>query len=83
MRMYAKLRWLIFNNVPKIFFDKNHFLKRRGFEKTVGEWNIDEHEHLIKINDNKVDHPRLGGKDFADTDMLLSNLLVNLETSLS
>lgn len=79
MRLYKRMRWMVWNNVPQILIDRNHDLSRKGITKNVGEWNILEHERLLKINDNKVDHPADGSKDMADVDAILINDLTKLE----
>ena len=79
VRLAKKLRLLIFSNVPQIMKDQKHSIAKRGITKTVGEWNILEHEELMKINDNKLDHPSDGSKDFFDTDSILINDLTSLE----
>jgi hypothetical protein len=80
VRLFKKMRLLIFNNVPQIFKDQHHSIAKKGIIKTVGEWNVLEHEELLKINDNKIDHPSPdGSKDFADADNLLIDGLTHLE----
>jgi hypothetical protein len=81
MRLYKKLRWMIWNNIPQINADPTHTIRKGGLTKTVGEWNLSEHERLLRINDNKVDHPRDGSKDLADVDAILSNDLADLEVT--
>jgi hypothetical protein len=80
VRLFKKLRLLIFNNIPQFFKDQNHKVSKKGIVKTVGEWNVLEHQELLKVNDNKVDHPSPeGSKDFADCDSLLIDGLTHLE----
>jgi len=81
MRLYKKLRWMFWNNIPQIGKDTTHTIRKGGISRTVGEWNLSEHQRLLKINDNKVDHPRDGSKDFADVDAILCSDLSDLETS--
>ena len=81
MRYAKKLRWMVWNNVPQILYDDKHELTRKGITKTVGEWNVMEHEQLIKINDNKVDHPSSGSKDLFDTDSILINDITEIEAT--
>ncbi len=83
MRFYTKLRWMIHNNIPLVWYNE-HTLTRRGITKYAGEWNRIEHESLIRINNNKVDHPpNSGSKDFADVDAILAVKLTELEVSAS
>lgn len=77
-RFYSRLRWMIFNNIP-MFYKNPKPLTRRGITKTIGEWNIIEHEQLLRDGD-KIDHPPQGSKDFADVDAGLCNDLISLET---
>ncbi len=79
LRLYKRARWMIWSHVPRILKATDHELTRKGITKTVGEWNIIEHERLIKINDNKIDHPADGSKDMADVDAILINDLANIE----
>jgi hypothetical protein len=79
-RFYSRLRWMMFNNIP-LFYNSEQPLTRRGITKTVGEWNIGEHEQLLREGE-KVDHPPNGSKDFADVDAGLCNDLVSLETQM-
>lgn len=79
MRLYKKMRWLIHSSVPQIFKDDQHTLTRKGITKSVGEWNIEEHERLININDVRVDHPADFSKDLSDADAILINDLLALE----
>ena len=81
MRLYKMLRWMFWNNIPQIGKDSTHTIRKGGISRTVGEWNLSEHQRLLKINDNKVDHPRDGSKDFADVDAILCSDLSDLETS--
>ncbi len=76
-KLYARLRWMIFNNIP-IFYNSPIELTRRGMTKTVGEWNIIEHEQLL-LENGRIDHPPNGSKDFADVDAGLCNDLTSLE----
>ena len=80
MRLYMKLRWMFWNNIPMIAYHTEHNLSRRGISKSIGEWNAEEHGHLLRIN-NRVDHPSNGAKDLADVDAILCNDLVKLEVS--
>jgi hypothetical protein len=79
VRLAKKLRLLIFSNVPQIMKDQKHSITKKGITKTVGEWNILEHEELMKINDNKIEHPADGSKDLFDADSILINDLTALE----
>ena len=79
MMLYKKLRFLFWNNIPQIHLDRAHSIRKGGIERTVGEWNLLEHERLLKINENRVDHPRDGSKDLADVDAMLSYDLSRLE----
>jgi hypothetical protein len=81
VRLYKKLRWMLWSNIPQIINDTHHSIRKGGFTKTVGEWNLTEHERLLKINDNKIDHPKDGSKDLADVDAILCNDLANLEVA--
>jgi len=81
VRLYKKLRWMFWNNIPQIGKDSTHTIRKGGITRTVGEWNLSEHQRLLKINDNKMDHPRDGSKDFADVDAILCYDLSDLETS--
>jgi len=80
VRLYKKLRWMFWNNIPQIIKDTQHPIRKGGITKTVGEWNLQEHERLLRINENKVDHPKEGSKDLADVDAILCNDLAMLET---
>lgn len=82
-RLYQILRWLVWNNLIMIRKDLEHPLQRRGTLKMAGEWNQEEHERLIKVNANKVDHPADGGKDFSDVDAILAVKLTELEINTS
>jgi hypothetical protein len=79
IRLYKTLRLLFWNNVAKIRLDKDHSIRKGNTTKTVGEWNLLEHQRLLKINENKVDHPRGLSKDLADVDAILCNDLLKLE----
>jgi hypothetical protein len=79
MKLGKILRWMVWSNIPRILYDTSMSLIRKGITKTVGEWNALEHEQLIKINDNKIDHPADGGKDLFDSDSLLINELAKIE----
>ena len=80
MQLYTKLRWMFWNNIPQIILDHDHSITKGGLTKTVGEWNLLEHRKLLKINDNKVDHPQGGSKDMADVDAILCTHLAQLES---
>jgi len=81
MKIYTKLRWMFWNNIPHILFDDKHEISRRGITRTVGEWNLMEHERLLRIN-NRVDHSIDGSKDFSDVDAILCDALTQLEVSI-
>jgi ribosomal protein S18 len=81
VRLYKKLRWMFWNNIPQIGKDTQHSIRKGGITKTVGEWNLQEHERLLRINENKVDHPKDGSKDLADVDAILCNDLAGLEVT--
>ncbi|MDP2883997.1 MAG: hypothetical protein Q8P51_03120 [Ignavibacteria bacterium] len=80
MRLYKTLRLLFWSNIPQIHSDMNHLVQKGGITKTVGEWNLAEHERLLKINENKVDHARDFSKDMSDVDAILCSDLQKLET---
>ena len=63
-----------------IYNDSRMKVTKKGIEKTIGEWNIEEHERLLREND-KIDHPASGSKDLCDSDMILINDLAQLEVS--
>lgn len=75
LKLYTKLRWMIWNNIPRIYKDDKHYIVHQGMRRTVGEHNIFEHEHLIREN-NKILHPPSGSKDIADVNAILCNDLV-------
>ncbi len=77
---YTKLRWMMFSNIPMINKDMRTRIIKRGIEKTVGEWNVEEHERLMRVND-KIEHPADGSKDLCDVDMILINDLAQLEVA--
>jgi hypothetical protein len=80
VRLFKKLRLLVFNNIPQIYKDQHHSITKKGITKTVGEWDILELQELLKINDNKIDHPSPdGSKDFCDVSNLLVDGLTHLE----
>lgn len=82
VRLFKKLRLLIFNNIPQFYKDQHHTITKKGITKTVGEWDILELQELLKINDNKIDHPSPdGSKDLADVCNLLIDGLTQLEIS--
>ena len=80
LRLYTKLRWQFWNAIPRIHYDAKHTIAKKGVSKTIGEWNVTEHERLLKLNGNKVDHPPDGSKDLADVDAILANDLASIET---
>ena len=81
LRLYTKLRWMFWNNIPQIGLDNRHTITKKGVTKTVGEWNLIEHRRLLRINASKVDHPAGGSKDICDVDAILCNYLVQLEAT--
>lgn len=80
LKLYTKLRWMMWNGIPRIHYDTKHTVAKKGISKTVGEWNVAEHERLLKLNGNKVDHPPDGSKDLADVDAILVSDLASIET---
>jgi hypothetical protein len=85
MQFYFKLRWMFWNNIPQIGLDNKHSITKSGLTKTVGEWNLHEHQRLLIINGNKVDHPSgpASSKDMADVDAMLCYYLADLEAKAS
>ena len=77
-RLYMKLRWMVWNNIPRIYKDMRHRINREGVVQTVGEWNLEEHERLLREGMKVVKPPNFY-KDFADVDALVINDLVLLE----
>jgi hypothetical protein len=79
-RLYSMLRWMMWNNVPQLAADDRHSATKKGLTKTVGEWNILEHEQLLR-DGHRILHPEPhGSKDLADCDALLVHDLQSLET---
>ena len=40
VRLFKKLRLLIFNNIPQFYKDQHHTITKKGVTKTVGEWDV-------------------------------------------